>query len=74
MSLDVGRYRLYSAAKVVQQHWDEARMHWSDVVRQEFAKEFFDPIEPCVQRTLTGIDRLAQVLNRLKQECGGDEL
>lgn len=69
MSLDVGRYRLFSAHKTLNQHWDETRLVWNDSVRAEFAKEHLEPLEPIVLTTLGAIDRLAQVLVRLREEC-----
>ena len=70
MNLDVGRYRLYSATKLLQERWDKARMGWADTVREEFSREYLDPVEPSVDAVLGAIDRLGQVLARLKQECG----
>ncbi len=70
MSLDVGRYRLYSAHKALQERWDQTRLYWQDVVRQEFAKEYFAALEPCVVTALAAIDRLAQVLIRARNDCG----
>ncbi|MCI0378953.1 MAG: hypothetical protein L0215_15200 [Gemmataceae bacterium] len=70
MSLDVGRYRLYTAHQSIQERWDEARIRWLDVVREDFVKQYLYSLEPLVNTTLGAIDRLAQVLIRAKQECG----
>lgn len=69
MNLDVGRFRLYSGHKTLQERWEQTRLSWSDAVRQEFAEDFFDPIEPAVSATLAAIDRLSQVLVRMKSDC-----
>lgn len=70
MSLDVPRYRLYSAHKALQEHWDQTRLYWQDVVRAEFAKEYFDALAPSVVTELAAIDRLAQVLVGVRSDCG----
>lgn len=69
MSLDVGRYRLMSAHKAVLQRWEETRLVWQDMVREEFAKEHLDPLTPTLLATLGAIDQLAQVMGRIRQEC-----
>jgi hypothetical protein len=70
MSLDVGRYRLLSAHKALLERWEETRLVWQDVVREEFAKEHLEPFAPTMLATLGAIDQLTQVLVRLRQECG----
>jgi hypothetical protein len=69
VSLSTGRYQLYSALKDLCLHWDEVRPRWTDVVRQEFERDFWAQVEPRVGAALAAIDRLAQVMTRLKQEC-----
>ena len=54
---------------VTPERWEETRIVWNDSVLAEFAKDHLEPIEPAVLTTLGAIDRLAQVLIRLRQEC-----
>lgn len=70
MSLDVGRYKLYSAWKSIDQHWEDTKLTWHDVVREEFSKEFWADMEYPVSATLSAVDRLSQVLLAMRQECG----
>ncbi|MBI3407115.1 MAG: hypothetical protein HY040_02010 [Planctomycetes bacterium] len=70
MSLDVGRYKLYSTWKAIDQRWEETQLTWHDVVRAEFAKEFWADMEYPVSATLAAVDRLSQVLVAMRQECG----
>ncbi len=70
MSLDVGRYKLYSAWKALDQRWDETRLSWHDAVREEFMKEFWNDVEHPVSLTLGAIDRLGQALANMRRECG----
>ena len=70
MSLDTGRYQLYSGLKSLRLRWEETREYWQDAVAQEFIKDYWEAVEPRAQATLAAIDRLANVLARVKQECG----
>ncbi len=69
MSLDTGRYQLYSAMKTLREQWDAAGEHWQDVVRQQFTEKFWDVLEPRVRDTVAAIDRLTQIVTRARQEC-----
>jgi hypothetical protein len=69
MSLDTGRYQLYSAFKNIQARWENTLPYWDDVVRRDFEEEFWNPLEPRMQLTLSAIDRLGQIINRVRQEC-----
>lgn len=70
MSLDTGRFKLFTAAKNLQAHWEQTSMVWQDGVRREFVEQYFLNVEPRVNATLAAMDRLGQVLNLVKQECG----
>jgi hypothetical protein len=69
MSLDTGRFKLFTALKTLQVHWDQTSMVWQDGVRREFVEHHFIHLEPGVHAALAAMDRLGQVLNRVKQEC-----
>ena len=70
MSLDTGRYQLYSALKTLRERWDATLEHWQDAVQQDFAETFWQPLEDRTRGALAAIDRLAQVVVRVRQECG----
>jgi hypothetical protein len=69
VSLDTGRYQLYSTWKTLQERWQETDRYWRDPVRQQFEEQHWSPLEPAVLSTLTAIDRLAQVLIQARNEC-----
>jgi hypothetical protein len=69
MSLDVGRHRLLSAHEALLERWQETRLVWQDLVRDEFARERVEPLAPAVIATLAAIDQLDQVLGRLRHDC-----
>jgi hypothetical protein len=72
MSLETPRYKLHAALEVLRGRWDEARDHWQDAVRQEFEKEFWQPLEPSVVALLAAMDGLAQVLHQVRRDCDDD--
>ncbi len=69
MSLDTGRYQLFSCFKTLRAHWEETCAHWQDEVRQDFEEQYWGALEPRVQATMAGIDRLGQIIGRARQEC-----
>jgi len=69
VSLDTGRYQLYSALKTAQERWDAVQEHWQDAVKQKFAEDFWEPLLSRTQAALAAIDRLSHVVFRARQEC-----
>jgi len=73
MSLDMGRNRLFKELEVLRLRWEQAQLTWQDVVRAEFTGEHWKPLESGVLTTLGAMDRLAPILNQVRQECAGRE-
>ena len=69
MTLDTGRYQLYAAMKSLRERWEQTHETWRDAIRRQFTEDYWDPLELRVQSALAAIDRLAQVMNRAREEC-----
>jgi hypothetical protein len=69
MSLDTGRYQLFSSFKTLRARWEATGMHWQDGVRQDFEEHYWDALESRVQATMSAIDRLGHTIARARQEC-----
>jgi hypothetical protein len=69
VSLDTGRYQLYSTFKTLSVHWEQTLTYWQDAVQRDFEEGFWNQLEPRVQQTLGAIDRLGQIMARARQEC-----
>jgi len=69
MSLATGRYQLSNAFKALKAEWDATENVWRDVVRKEFAEEYWEPLAARMSSILTAMDRLDQALSRMKQDC-----
>jgi hypothetical protein len=70
MSLATGQYQVSSAFKTLQVHWEQTCRAWRDSVRHEFTTTYWNELETRIPALLTAADRLDQVLNRMKQDCG----
>ncbi|MBM4068842.1 MAG: hypothetical protein FJ271_07835 [Planctomycetes bacterium] len=70
MSLDTGRYQLYSTLKTASAHWDQTQTAWRDQVARDFAEQTWTPLEQKAKQVLSAIDRLGQIIVRARQECG----
>jgi hypothetical protein len=69
MSLDTGRYQLFSSFKTLRAHWEEACVHWQDGIRQDFEEQYWNVLEMRINSTMAAIDRLGQIVTRARQEC-----
>jgi len=73
MSLDATRYRLFREFEALREQWERTRSLWKDVVRQEFEDQHWKPLDAAVLTTLAAMDRIAPIMNQVRQECGGRE-
>ncbi len=69
MNLDAGRNMMYKAHKTLGERWLSVQNDWHDTVQKDFARQHWEPLEPRVVGLLAAVDRLAQVLAKVKQEC-----
>lgn len=69
MALSTGRSKLHDAHKTLRAHWEAVEGVWKDSVRRDFEDNYWKPLEPEIHATLRGIDRLAQVLQQVHNDC-----
>lgn len=65
--------RLKQTLKDLQVARVEVAASWDDQTSREFQETYLDPIRPRIQRTITAITDLAEVLARAERECGWDD-
>ena len=70
MSLSSGSGKLNLALKALRQRWGETQAQWSDPVSQAFDENHYQPLEGQLLATLRALDRLAQILDQARKECG----
>lgn len=67
--LYTGGGKLRDAIKSLKAAWLLAESQWRDVVRDEFERNFYEPIELQTLGTIDAIGHLAEVMSRAEHEC-----
>jgi len=72
-NLTTGRGRLNMGLKDLRLRWDQTQTEWNDAARRDFEENHYAPLEPLIQATLRGMDRLSAVLHQMQRDCGDSE-
>lgn len=64
-----GKNYLTSLTKDLLRSWKEARNAWRDRKAEEFERDFLKGLEARVSRSVHKMERLEQVLSKLKKDC-----
>ena len=70
MSASAGR--LTHALKRIREQWDIAQATWDDPVARDFEKNHLVPLEQNTKNAITGMEKLAEVLAKIKSQCKED--
>jgi hypothetical protein len=57
------------AVRALRDRWDEATALWDDKVAGEFEKNHLDPLERQADSAARGMDKIAEILQKVRQEC-----
>ena len=68
--MSAGAARLKYSMKTLREHWEITKEQWADGVARDFEKEHLVPLEQQVNTTLRGMDKINDVLSRVRHECG----
>jgi hypothetical protein len=69
MGMTEGRSALRKAVKELMMHWAECRSKWSDSNTHAFEERFIVPFDQDAKMAVSGMDQMAQVLQRIKSDC-----
>ena len=69
MSLMGNKSRLTGATKELALRWAETRQYWHDAKSQEFDEKYMRELFAGVDRTATIIDKLGEVLEKVRTDC-----
>ncbi len=69
MKLSGSKSRLIAATKELSIAWNGTRYHWRDEKSREFDQRYMVELTARVERTLTVIDKLEALLNRIQSDC-----
>ncbi|HEV3167370.1 MAG TPA: hypothetical protein VGZ22_25395 [Isosphaeraceae bacterium] len=64
-----GSNRLRHAVKALQEHWRVTEATWTDSVRRRFEERYVLPIDPAAEAALIGMQKLAEILDRVRRDC-----
>ena len=69
MSLSGSRSRLAAISKELSVRWHETRHSWKDHKAVEFEQRFLDDLLARVDKTVTVIEKLDQLLAKVRSDC-----
>jgi hypothetical protein len=70
MSVTGGRIKAQVALKDLLQKWDRVTECWNDDVARQFHESTLEPLEGQVRSALTAMDKMREIMHRIKVECG----
>jgi hypothetical protein len=69
MSLSGNRSRLAAVTKELSMRWQETRNYWHDTKSKEFDQRYLQELFANVDRTVTVLEKLDEVLSKVKKDC-----
>jgi hypothetical protein len=69
MSMSASKSRLVSLTKDLSIKWEETKVYWRDAKAQEFENKYLEELFAGMDKTVTIIEKLDEVLKRLKHDC-----
>jgi len=69
MSLSGSKNRLVAITKELSNRWDETKNYWRDAKSQEFEQRYMVELFANVDRTITVIDKLNEVVTKVRNDC-----
>jgi hypothetical protein len=73
MSVSGGRAKVTIALKDLMTKWTRVHEHWHDDVSRAFDERTLQPLEGQVRTAMTAMDKMREVLHRVKSECSARE-
>ena len=70
MGMTEGRASLRKSVKELVMHWAETKSKWNDISSHRFEERFINQFTQDAKQAVSGMDAMAQILQRIKQECG----
>ena len=69
MNLSGTKNRLVSLTRELAVQWSETKNHWWDAKTREFEQRYMIELFANVDRTVTAIEQLDEVLNKVRKDC-----
>jgi hypothetical protein len=69
MSLAASKSRLVAITRDLSLRWDETKNYWKDVKSREFERRYLAELFANVDRTVTVIEKLDELLKKVRSDC-----
>jgi len=69
MSLSGSKNRLVAITKELSNRWDETKNYWRDAKSQEFEQRYMLELFANVDKTITVMDKLNELLIKVRNDC-----
>ena len=69
MNLSGSKNRLTAITKELSTRWEDTKNHWRDGKSQEFEQRYMAELFASVDKTVTVMEKLNVVLNKVRQDC-----
>ena len=69
MNLSGHKSRLVGVTKELSLRWSETQTHWRDAKAQEFGQRYMQELLVQVDKTVTIIEKLDEVLKKVQSDC-----
>jgi hypothetical protein len=69
MNLSGSKNRLVALTKELSNRWEDTKNHWRDAKSQEFEQHYLVELFANVDRTVTVMDKLNEVLIKVRKDC-----
>ena len=69
MNLSGSKNRLVALTKDLFNRWEETKNYWRDAKSQEFEQRYLSELFANVDRTITVMDKLNELLMKVRKDC-----
>ena len=69
MNLSGSKNRLLAITKELSKRWEDTKNHWRDAKSQEFEQRYLVELFANVDKTITVMDKLNEVLIKVRKDC-----
>ena len=69
MNLSGNKGRLVGLTRDVSLRWAETKNHWRDAKSEEFERRFMVELGASVNRTVTILEKLEELLKKVRSDC-----
>ena len=70
MSVEGSRQRALASLRDLKSRWAQAQELWTDATAAEFGDRYVEQLEQAIRSALPAMEKMAQVLERVRRECG----